>query len=178
MSKNSIQVSFPILRHMHKISEVQNIGRLWKILLRLYILVEVVSFSPRKQRQHTQKYDHRKHDKTSKWPHAHMTSNTEEVPKRGVNSMFDILRIWAIMMPTYHNAGAQQAPTATLDFSFFLFAESLLTPRLAPGKPFTGCIRHFVIDGRPVSFSKAALVSGAVSINSCPVAWHDQAQQP
>lgn len=48
--------------------------------------------------------------------------------------------------------------------------ESLLTPRLAPGKPFTGCIRHFVIDGRPVSFSKAALVSGAVSINSCPVA--------
>uniref|UniRef100_G1SXN3 Laminin subunit alpha-4 n=1 Tax=Oryctolagus cuniculus TaxID=9986 RepID=G1SXN3_RABIT len=48
--------------------------------------------------------------------------------------------------------------------------ESLLTPRLAPGKPFTGCIRHFVIDGRPVSFSKAALVSGAVSVNSCPVA--------
>ncbi|EGV94984.1 Laminin subunit alpha-4 [Cricetulus griseus] len=48
--------------------------------------------------------------------------------------------------------------------------ESLLTPRLAPSKPFTGCIRHFVIDGRPVSFSKAALVSGAVSINSCPTA--------
>ncbi|XP_037376153.1 laminin subunit alpha-4 isoform X1 [Talpa occidentalis] len=48
--------------------------------------------------------------------------------------------------------------------------ESLLTPRLAPSKPFTGCIRHFVIDGRPVSFNKAALVSGAVSINSCPAA--------
>ncbi|XP_010596568.2 laminin subunit alpha-4 [Loxodonta africana] len=48
--------------------------------------------------------------------------------------------------------------------------ESLLTPRLAPSKPFTGCIRHFVIDGHPVSFSKAALVSGAVSINSCPTA--------
>ncbi|XP_028902955.1 laminin subunit alpha-4 isoform X1 [Ornithorhynchus anatinus] len=48
--------------------------------------------------------------------------------------------------------------------------ESLLTPSLASGKPFTGCIRHFVIDERPVSFSKAALVSGAVSINSCPVA--------
>lgn len=48
--------------------------------------------------------------------------------------------------------------------------ESLLTPRLAPSRPFTGCIRHFVIDGRPVSFSKAALVSGAVSINSCPTA--------
>ncbi|KAK7835265.1 hypothetical protein U0070_017801, partial [Myodes glareolus] len=48
--------------------------------------------------------------------------------------------------------------------------ESLLTPRLAPIKPYTGCIRHFVIDGRRVSFSKAALVSGAVSINSCPTA--------
>ncbi|XP_006840046.1 PREDICTED: laminin subunit alpha-4 [Chrysochloris asiatica] len=48
--------------------------------------------------------------------------------------------------------------------------ESLLTPRLAPSKPFTGCIRHFVIDGHSVSFSKAALVSGAVSINSCPTA--------
>ncbi|KFO20646.1 Laminin subunit alpha-4 [Fukomys damarensis] len=48
--------------------------------------------------------------------------------------------------------------------------ESLLTSRLAPSKPFTGCIRHFVIDGHPVSFNKAALVSGAVSINSCPVA--------
>nr|XP_045009937.1 laminin subunit alpha-4 isoform X2 [Jaculus jaculus] len=48
--------------------------------------------------------------------------------------------------------------------------ESLLTPHLAPSKPFTGCIRHFVMDGRPVSFSKAALVSGAVSINSCPAA--------
>ncbi|XP_064216839.1 laminin subunit alpha-4 isoform X3 [Aotus nancymaae] len=48
--------------------------------------------------------------------------------------------------------------------------ESLLTPRLAPSKPFTGCIRHFVIDGHPVSFSKAALVSGAVSINTCPAA--------
>lgn len=48
--------------------------------------------------------------------------------------------------------------------------ESLLTPHLDPSKHFTGCIRHFVIDGRPVSFSKAALVSGAVSINSCPAA--------
>ncbi|XP_006879090.1 PREDICTED: laminin subunit alpha-4-like isoform X2 [Elephantulus edwardii] len=48
--------------------------------------------------------------------------------------------------------------------------ESLLTPHLTPSKPFTGCIRHFVIDGHGVSFSKAALVSGAVSINSCPTA--------
>ncbi|KAM5256538.1 laminin subunit alpha-4 [Ctenodactylus gundi] len=48
--------------------------------------------------------------------------------------------------------------------------ESLLAPRLAPSKPFAGCIRHFGIDGRPVSFSKAALVSGAVSVASCPMA--------
>ncbi|XP_072499170.1 laminin subunit alpha-4 isoform X3 [Notamacropus eugenii] len=48
--------------------------------------------------------------------------------------------------------------------------ESLLTPSLTTGRPFSGCIRNFVIDERPVSFSKAALVSGAVSINSCPVA--------
>ncbi|XP_068933119.1 laminin subunit alpha-4 isoform X1 [Petaurus breviceps papuanus] len=48
--------------------------------------------------------------------------------------------------------------------------ESLLTPSLTTGRPFSGCIRNFVIDERPVSFSKAALVSGAVSINSCPTA--------
>ncbi|XP_074043499.1 laminin subunit alpha-4 isoform X3 [Macrotis lagotis] len=48
--------------------------------------------------------------------------------------------------------------------------ESLLTPSLTVGRPFSGCIRNFVIDERPVSFSKAALVSGAVSINSCPAA--------
>ncbi|XP_043858988.1 laminin subunit alpha-4 [Dromiciops gliroides] len=48
--------------------------------------------------------------------------------------------------------------------------ESLLTPSLTTSRPFSGCIRNFVIDERPVSFSKAALVSGAVSINSCPVA--------
>lgn len=28
-----------------------------------------------------------------------------------------------------------------------------------------------MIDEKPVSFSKAALVSGAVSINTCPAAW-------
>lgn len=68
--------------------------------------------------------------------------------------------------------------TCNLCFHLFLFPESLLTPRLVPGRPFTGCIRHFVIDGRPVSFSKAALVSGAVSINSCPAAWHGRARLP
>ncbi|XP_034965000.2 laminin subunit alpha-4 [Zootoca vivipara] len=46
--------------------------------------------------------------------------------------------------------------------------ESLLTFSLTTQSSFTGCIRNFMIDERPVSFSKAALVSGAVSINLCP----------
>uniref|UniRef100_A0A6J0UJV8 Laminin subunit alpha-4 n=1 Tax=Pogona vitticeps TaxID=103695 RepID=A0A6J0UJV8_9SAUR len=48
--------------------------------------------------------------------------------------------------------------------------ESLLTFSLTTRNSFTGCIRNFMIDERPVSFSKAALVSGAVSINTCPAA--------
>uniref|UniRef100_A0A672UYI4 Laminin subunit alpha-4 n=1 Tax=Strigops habroptila TaxID=2489341 RepID=A0A672UYI4_STRHB len=48
--------------------------------------------------------------------------------------------------------------------------ESLLTPSLTTRNSFIGCIRNFMIDEKPVSFSKAALVSGAVSINSCPAA--------
>nr|XP_014340991.1 PREDICTED: laminin subunit alpha-4 [Latimeria chalumnae] len=48
--------------------------------------------------------------------------------------------------------------------------ESLLSSRLEIRNSFTGCIRNFIIDESPVSFSKAALVSGAVSINSCPAA--------
>ncbi|XP_066469657.1 laminin subunit alpha-4 isoform X1 [Tiliqua scincoides] len=48
--------------------------------------------------------------------------------------------------------------------------ESLLTFSLTTRKSFTGCIRNFIINERPVSFSKAALVSGAVSINICPAA--------
>ncbi|XP_067402719.1 laminin subunit alpha-4 isoform X2 [Emydura macquarii macquarii] len=46
--------------------------------------------------------------------------------------------------------------------------ESLLTSSLTTRNSFTGCIRNFVIDEKPVSFSKAALVRGAVSINTCP----------
>ncbi|XP_053163539.1 laminin subunit alpha-4 isoform X2 [Hemicordylus capensis] len=46
--------------------------------------------------------------------------------------------------------------------------DSLLTFSLTTRNSFTGCIRNFMIDERPVSFSKAALVSGAVSINVCP----------
>uniref|UniRef100_A0A8B9T9I8 Laminin subunit alpha-4 n=1 Tax=Anas platyrhynchos TaxID=8839 RepID=A0A8B9T9I8_ANAPL len=48
--------------------------------------------------------------------------------------------------------------------------ESLLTSSLTTRNSFIGCIRNFMIDEKPVSFSKAALVSGAVSINSCPAA--------
>ncbi|XP_044282126.1 laminin subunit alpha-4 [Varanus komodoensis] len=48
--------------------------------------------------------------------------------------------------------------------------ESLLTFSLTTRNSFAGCIRNFMIDERRVSFSKAALVSGAVSINICPAA--------
>ncbi|XP_071597234.1 laminin subunit alpha-4 [Heliangelus exortis] len=48
--------------------------------------------------------------------------------------------------------------------------ESLLTSSLTTRNSFIGCIRNFMVDEKPVSFSKAALVSGAVSINTCPAA--------
>ncbi|NXU19740.1 LAMA4 protein, partial [Pardalotus punctatus] len=48
--------------------------------------------------------------------------------------------------------------------------ESLLTSSLTTRNSFIGCIRNFMIDEKAVSFSKAALVSGAVSINTCPAA--------
>ncbi|XP_053314989.1 laminin subunit alpha-4 [Spea bombifrons] len=48
--------------------------------------------------------------------------------------------------------------------------DSLLPPSLTLRNSFTGCLRNFVIDRRPVRFSKASLVSGAVSINTCPAA--------
>uniref|UniRef100_A0AAQ6A5Q9 Laminin, alpha 4 n=1 Tax=Amphiprion ocellaris TaxID=80972 RepID=A0AAQ6A5Q9_AMPOC len=41
----------------------------------------------------------------------------------------------------------------------------------APGKkPYIGCVRNLTIDNNRVSFSKAVLVNGAVSIGSCPAA--------
>ncbi|XP_069742928.1 laminin subunit alpha-4 [Narcine bancroftii] len=45
---------------------------------------------------------------------------------------------------------------------------SLLSPKLSIRQSFAGCMRNFNINGIPVTFSKAALVSGGVSINSCP----------
>uniref|UniRef100_UPI00398E985A laminin subunit alpha-4 n=1 Tax=Pristiophorus japonicus TaxID=55135 RepID=UPI00398E985A len=46
--------------------------------------------------------------------------------------------------------------------------ESLLSPRLSMRQSFTGCMKNFNINETPVIFTKAALVSGGVSINSCP----------
>ncbi|KAM4040294.1 laminin subunit alpha-4 [Anomaloglossus baeobatrachus] len=46
--------------------------------------------------------------------------------------------------------------------------DPLLARSLTTRNSFTGCIRNFVIDKRPVSFSKASFVNGAVSINTCP----------
>ncbi|KAJ1155102.1 hypothetical protein NDU88_007838 [Pleurodeles waltl] len=48
--------------------------------------------------------------------------------------------------------------------------ESMLASTLTTRDSFTGCVRNFFIDGKTVIFSKAALVNGAVSINSCPAA--------
>ncbi|XP_071997862.1 laminin subunit alpha-4 [Engystomops pustulosus] len=47
--------------------------------------------------------------------------------------------------------------------------DPFLSPSLTTRNSFMGCIRNFVIDKRPVSFSKASFVNGAVSINTCPL---------
>ncbi|KAM3930337.1 laminin subunit alpha-4 [Leptodactylus fuscus] len=47
--------------------------------------------------------------------------------------------------------------------------DPFLAPSLTTRNSFTGCIRNFVIDKQPVSFSKASFVNGAVSINTCPL---------
>ncbi|XP_051781199.1 laminin subunit alpha-4 [Erpetoichthys calabaricus] len=47
---------------------------------------------------------------------------------------------------------------------------SLAPPSLSVQSFYVGCMRNFIINETPVSFSKAALVSGAVSVNSCPEA--------
>ncbi|XP_033875125.3 laminin subunit alpha-4-like [Acipenser ruthenus] len=48
--------------------------------------------------------------------------------------------------------------------------ESLLPQNMLIRTAYTGCMRNLMINETPVSFSKAALVSGAVSVNSCPAA--------
>ncbi|XP_036405732.1 laminin subunit alpha-4 [Megalops cyprinoides] len=47
---------------------------------------------------------------------------------------------------------------------------SLLPPSLPTNRPYTGCMRNMAVNDTQVSFSKAALVSGAVSVGSCPAA--------
>lgn len=47
-------------------------------------------------------------------------------------------------------------------------AERLLPDSVGPVKPYVGCMRGLSIDGRAVSFSKAAVVQGAVSAKGCP----------
>ncbi|XP_041661405.1 laminin subunit alpha-4 [Cheilinus undulatus] len=46
----------------------------------------------------------------------------------------------------------------------------LLPDSLATTKPYVGCMRNLTINNNHVNFSKAALVSGAVSVGSCPAA--------
>uniref|UniRef100_A0A4W5NB18 Laminin, alpha 4 n=1 Tax=Hucho hucho TaxID=62062 RepID=A0A4W5NB18_9TELE len=48
--------------------------------------------------------------------------------------------------------------------------ESLLPEGIATRRAYTGCMRNLTVNASPVSFSKAALVSGAVSVGSCPAA--------
>lgn len=45
---------------------------------------------------------------------------------------------------------------------------SLLSPKLSIHRSFTGCMRNFNVNGTLVVFTKAAMVNGGVSINSCP----------
>ncbi|XP_012676862.2 laminin subunit alpha-4 [Clupea harengus] len=47
---------------------------------------------------------------------------------------------------------------------------SLLPPSVAARRSYTGCIRNLTVNETPVSFRKAALVSGAVGVDSCPAA--------
>nr|XP_033792839.1 laminin subunit alpha-4 [Geotrypetes seraphini] len=65
-------------------------------------------------------------------------------------------------------------PAYTVNLTEPLFVgnvpESLLSTRFTAHDIYTGCIRNLKTDHRIVSFSKAALVSGAVSISSCPAA--------
>ncbi|KAJ8270780.1 hypothetical protein GJAV_G00119200 [Gymnothorax javanicus] len=50
-------------------------------------------------------------------------------------------------------------------------APASLIPKGVPtNRPFTGCVRNLAVNNIEVSFSKAALVSGAVSVGSCPAA--------
>uniref|UniRef100_A0A674D451 Laminin subunit alpha-4-like n=1 Tax=Salmo trutta TaxID=8032 RepID=A0A674D451_SALTR len=48
--------------------------------------------------------------------------------------------------------------------------ESLLPEGIATRRAYTGCMRNLTVNESQVAFSKAALVSGSVSVGSCPAA--------
>lgn len=51
-----------------------------------------------------------------------------------------------------------------------LLSDLLLPENSAARRPYVGCMRLLLINGRPVSFTKADLVRGAVSVGTCPAA--------
>ncbi len=48
--------------------------------------------------------------------------------------------------------------------------DSMLPHSLHSRRGYTGCMRNLSMNESPVSFSKAALVSGAVGVGACPAA--------
>ncbi|XP_041831758.1 laminin subunit alpha-4 isoform X2 [Melanotaenia boesemani] len=61
--------------------------------------------------------------------------------------------------------------TDTGNLVFIGGAPDLFLPDSIPiRKPYVGCVKNLTINNSPASFSKAALVSGAVSVGSCPAA--------
>uniref|UniRef100_A0A8K9XME4 Laminin, alpha 4 n=1 Tax=Oncorhynchus mykiss TaxID=8022 RepID=A0A8K9XME4_ONCMY len=70
-----------------------------------------------------------------------------------------------VVGPLYHSTQNARAPV------FIGGApESLLPEGIATRRAYTGCMRNLTVNESQVAFSKAALVSGAVSVGSCPAA--------
>lgn len=63
-------------------------------------------------------------------------------------------------------------PTQTSNLSNHVFhlSEPFLPESIATKKAYVGCMRNLAINNKQVSFSKASLVSGAVSVGTCPAA--------
>ncbi|MGH0142519.1 UNVERIFIED_CONTAM: hypothetical protein FKN15_051343 [Acipenser sinensis] len=81
----------------------------------------------------------------------------------------------ALVIVQVHNGIREFATSVTpkqglCDGRWHRISESLLPQSMLIRTAYTGCVRNLMINETPVSFSKAALVSGAVSINSCPAA--------
>ncbi|XP_018599427.2 laminin subunit alpha-4 [Scleropages formosus] len=71
-----------------------------------------------------------------------------------------------------HVVGALNPPTVETRTPVFIgwAPASLLPQGLATNRPYVGCMRNLEVNKTPVSFRKAALVNGAVSVSSCPAA--------